>query len=102
MELICRNGTVYLELQALVVETWDSTIHRIDHYPLEKSCWGTNIALYTNWIEIYPADSDIYQSAKKVSVLQLDINGQAVASIVFLASPKKILTSRIDYSASVI
>ena len=40
-----------------VVQTLDSSIHRINHYPADKYL-GNQLRFH--WIEIYPADSSIH------------------------------------------
>ena len=41
--------------QAPVVQTLDSAIHRINHYPADK--YYGNQLRYPRWIVIYPVDS---------------------------------------------
>ena len=43
-----------IQLQAPVVQTLDSAIHRINHYPADKNIRETNCAI--QWLEIYPVD----------------------------------------------
>ena len=44
----------FAELQSPVVQSVDSTIHRINHYPVDK-CWKKIYAIH--WIVVYPVDS---------------------------------------------
>ena len=45
---------------APVVQTLDSTIHQINHYPVDK--YEENQFRYCQWIESYPADNAIHLS----------------------------------------
>ena len=47
-----------LSNQALVVQTLDSAIHRINHYPADSVILLLSVIL-THWIVIYPVDSAI-------------------------------------------
>ena len=43
-----------IQLQAPVVQTLDSAINRINHYPVDKNIRETNCVI--QWLEIYPVD----------------------------------------------
>ena len=51
------SATLILKRQGAVVQTMDSAVRRINHYPVDTSC-ETDCAI--QWIVIYPVDSAIH------------------------------------------
>ena len=50
MKTILNQEAIFLTLQAPVVQTMDSAIRRINHYPLDNSI---------GFASVYPLDSDL-------------------------------------------
>ena len=77
--------------QALVVQTLDSTIHRINHYPVKKYYRNQYYAIC--WIVIYPLESAAIQSLNNHTQLVIII-------IVFLFLLLLLFPTRIAFSYS--